>query len=282
MLDTVLGLPLHPLVVHAVVVLLPMVALGVIALAAVPRWRPRFALSLLGLLAVGAASAVVAMLAGNALAERVGLPATHQGWGTALAFTSVVYLVVAGGWLWWVRDEEDEPTAAQGGLGWVAAVLSVVILVLTVGAGHSGATAVWGGVVESAAATASPSAMASQSSAAPSTSPAVSSASPAITPAVEPTSTPPPNGTPAATSTSMPEEGYSMATVEENNTADSCWVAVDGFVYNLTDWIPQHPGGPERILPLCGTDATTAFGTQHGDAPLPNQRLSQFLLGPLA
>mgnify|MGYP003404713658 CR=1 FL=1 len=57
---------------------------------------------------------------------------------------------------------------------------------------------------------------------------------------------------------------------------------VSGFVYDVTDWIPQHPGGPERIIPLCGTDATTAFGTQHGDASLPNQRLSQFLLGPLA
>lgn len=284
MLDTVLGLPLHPLVVHAVVVLLPLVALGVIALAAVPRWRPRFALVLLGLLAVGSASAVVAMLAGNALAERVGLPATHQTWGTALAFTSVAYLVLAGGWLWWVHSDEEEPTAAQGALGWVAAVLSVVILVLTVGAGHSGATAVWGGVVASPAATVSPSASASVPSVTPSISsaPAVTSASPASTPAPEPSSTPSRIGTPPATSTFVPEEGYSMATVEANNTAESCWVAVNGFVYDVTDWIPQHPGGPERIIPLCGTDATTAFGTQHGDAELPNQRLSQFLLGPLA
>ena len=53
MLDTVLGLPLHPLVVHAVVVLLPLVALGVMALAVVPRWRARLALPLLGLLVVG-------------------------------------------------------------------------------------------------------------------------------------------------------------------------------------------------------------------------------------
>lgn len=73
-----------------------------------------------------------------------------------------------------------------------------------------------------------------------------------------------------------------MDMVAEHSTADSCWVAVNGFVYDVTDWIPQHPGGPERIIPLCGTDATTAFGTQHGDASLPNQRLSQFLLGPLA
>ena len=99
MLDTVLGLPLHPLVVHAVVVLLPLVALGVMALAVVPRWRARLALPLLGLLVVGAGSAVVAMLSGNEFAERVGLPATHQTLGTVLAFSAVGYLVFAGGWL---------------------------------------------------------------------------------------------------------------------------------------------------------------------------------------
>ncbi|MEV4388804.1 DUF2231 domain-containing protein, partial [Micromonospora sp. NPDC049580] len=40
--DTVNGLPLHPLVVHAVVVLLPLAALGVAALAVRPSWRGRY------------------------------------------------------------------------------------------------------------------------------------------------------------------------------------------------------------------------------------------------
>ncbi|MHA6512896.1 DUF2231 domain-containing protein [Tessaracoccus sp. Z1128] len=279
MVDTVLGLPLHPLIVHAVVVLLPLAALGVIALVVVPRWRPRFALPLLAILAAGAGSAVVAMPAGNALAEQVGLPAAHQRWGTALAFTSVAYLVIAGGWLWWVRRDTDEPTAARTATGWVAAALSAVVTGLTVLAGHSGATAVWADVV-AAPATASPTVEAPSSPAAtppPGTTPAPSTTATAATSA-----TPTRFGSPPATTTSAPEEGYPAAVLADHATAESCWIAVEGFVYDVTDWIPQHPGGPERIIPLCGTDATSAFGTQHGDATLPNQRLSEFLLGPLA
>lgn len=37
--DTVLGVPLHPLVAHVVVMFVPLAALGTIAVAAVPRWR---------------------------------------------------------------------------------------------------------------------------------------------------------------------------------------------------------------------------------------------------
>lgn len=40
-LFTVFGLPAHPLVVHAVVVLLPLAAVAAIAAALVPRWRQR-------------------------------------------------------------------------------------------------------------------------------------------------------------------------------------------------------------------------------------------------
>ena len=281
MLDTVLGLPLHPLVVHAVVVLLPLVALGVMALAVIPRWRARFALPLLGLLVVGAGSAVVAMLSGNELAARVGLPATHQTLGTALAFSAVGYLVFAGGWLWWVRGAEgDEPSTARDAAGWAAAAFSAVIIALTVLVGHSGATAVWGEVGATPKASPTPSLSLSPSaSSSPTDSPSTTAEA---TPSTEPSATPSRIGTPPATSAFVPEEGYSMDMVAEHGTADSCWVAVDGFVYDVTDWIPQHPGGPERIIPLCGTDATTAFGTQHGDASLPNQRLSQVLLGPLA
>ena len=39
MFDLINGLPVHPLVVHAVVVLLPLAALGTIALAVRPAWR---------------------------------------------------------------------------------------------------------------------------------------------------------------------------------------------------------------------------------------------------
>ncbi len=96
MFDQLLGLPVHPLLVHVPVVLLPLVALGVVALAARPAWRPRYAGLILVFSVVAALGAVGAMLSGNALAARVGLPATHQALGTALVVSSIVLVVVVG------------------------------------------------------------------------------------------------------------------------------------------------------------------------------------------
>ncbi len=39
MFDLINGIPVHPLVVHAVVVLLPLALLGTIAIAVKPAWR---------------------------------------------------------------------------------------------------------------------------------------------------------------------------------------------------------------------------------------------------
>lgn len=73
-----------------------------------------------------------------------------------------------------------------------------------------------------------------------------------------------------------------MADVQENNYRQSCWAAVDGGVYDLTNWIRQHPGGQTRILNLCGTDATSAFTGQHGTAERPNAQLDSMRIGTLA
>jgi uncharacterized membrane protein len=56
-LDTVFGVPAHPLIVHATVVLLPLAALCAIAVALVPALRRRFGL-LVGLLTVAAVALV--------------------------------------------------------------------------------------------------------------------------------------------------------------------------------------------------------------------------------
>ena len=75
--------------------------------------------------------------------------------------------------------------------------------------------------------------------------------------------------------------GYTMAQVRENNSARSCWTAIDGFVYNLTAWINSHPGGSGAILFLCGTDGTNAFKAQHENQSRPALRLDGYRLGRL-
>jgi hypothetical protein len=93
-----------------------------------------------------------------------------------------------------------------------------------------------------------------------------------VAPAVSATPTPTPTPTVA---------GYTMAQVRANNSARSCWTAIDGFVYDLTRWINSHPGGSGAILFLCGTDGTSAFKAQHDNQSRPAIRLDTYRIGPL-
>jgi hypothetical protein len=142
--DTVTGLPLHALVVHAVVVLLPLACLVTIAVAARPSWR-RFAPALVALNAVVAAMAFVAKRSGENLAHRIEQfgtqPAsldTHFLWGARLVWMAAGLLAVAV--VLWL-------THRTKGLANVVAVVAVLGSLATIGVtgvvGHSGATAVW-------------------------------------------------------------------------------------------------------------------------------------------
>ncbi len=112
------------------------------------------------------------------------------------------------------------------------------------------------------------------------------SATPTPTPVATATPTPTPTPTRVATPTPTPTPtattaGYTMAQVRANNTARSCWTAIDGVVYDLTRWISNHPGGASAILFLCGTDGTNAFSAQHQNQARPAVRLDSYRLGPL-
>ena len=76
--------------------------------------------------------------------------------------------------------------------------------------------------------------------------------------------------------------GYTMEKVKANNSAASCWSAINGNVYDLTKWINSHPGGSGAIRSLCGTDGTSAYNGMHGNQGKPQSRLAGYLLGPLA
>lgn len=51
---------------------------------------------------------------------------------------------------------------------------------------------------------------------------------------------------------------YSLSEVTEHSTQESCWIAIEGKVYDVTSFTPTHPGG-EAILAGCGKDATDMF-----------------------
>lgn len=240
----VFGLPLHPLVVHAVVVLLPLSAIGLIACVAVGRWRRHFAgLSVLGLV-VGAGSAFVAAASGNALAAQVGTPTAHQAIGQVLPWVATATLALSAVWYFLQRGRDQQAPLTRG-IGVLAAVAAAASVVVTVLVGHSGATAVWGGTSGTPAATATGTATATASGAAS-------------------------------------DQTYTLDQVKQHNTQADCWAAIDNGVYNLTDWIAQHPGGAERIIGICGTDATAAFANQHSGEQRPETQLTRFYIGKLA
>jgi cytochrome b involved in lipid metabolism len=75
--------------------------------------------------------------------------------------------------------------------------------------------------------------------------------------------------------------GITLATIAKHNSKTSCWSAVNGSVYDLTSWIPNHPGGEQTILSMCGIDGSSGYNGQHGSSSKPARVLGGFKLGIL-
>jgi len=169
------GLPVHILVVHAVVVLLPVAVVAAILVAVWRRARERFGMTVVGLTFVATVLVPVASQSGESLQSRLpdsAIVRAHAALGKdlipfAAVFGICVFAVVAldiyrralgdpgaihgvaarvwaklpSGW----RSRRERPWLSPGTT--VASVLTVVFAVavgyLVVRAGHSGAAAVW-------------------------------------------------------------------------------------------------------------------------------------------
>jgi uncharacterized membrane protein len=150
------GIPAHPLVVHAAVVLVPLAAVFAAASAVWParRWQTRTPAAVLAI--VAAASVQLAAMTGDQLKvhlhEDSPLIQTHEHWAGLLQAASWVLaglMLVA----WWALPHENPlpDKDHQHGvrlLSWPLTVLlpvvSLVVLVLVVLTGDAGAKAVWG------------------------------------------------------------------------------------------------------------------------------------------
>lgn len=146
--DTSAGLPLHPLVVHFAVVLLPLATTGVLVSIYWSWFRRRYlSLSVVGVL-LGTGATVVAKQSGEALARRLGLPVQHANYGTYLTYTSLFFLLLSAFWYWQSRQEALRPTPL---LQYVTTTVGVLVLILAILTGHTGAEAVWKGRLNSTA-----------------------------------------------------------------------------------------------------------------------------------
>lgn len=145
MFDLFLGLPLHVLVNHAVIVLLPLFSIAFILLIFFEKLRVNYSLITISGLAFAFFSALIARQSGQALTLRVGYPANHVWWGQRLVIVSALLFVVALIWYFTVRKK----SLISKLLGYIGVLLALSAIVITVLAGHSGASASWSYKIES-------------------------------------------------------------------------------------------------------------------------------------
>ncbi|MEQ6902485.1 DUF2231 domain-containing protein [Nocardioides sp. YIM 152588] len=156
MFDLINGLPVHPLVVHAVVVLLPLACLGTIAIALKPSWRARYGLLVVACAALATALLPVATSSGEALEEHVGDPGQHAALGEQLAWFAVPLLVLAAALVWFDRRGRSRGAGTVATRSTATRVVAALALVAAVATsvqvyrvGDSGARAAWGDQVAS-------------------------------------------------------------------------------------------------------------------------------------
>ena len=54
----------------------------------------------------------------------------------------------------------------------------------------------------------------------------------------------------------VPDKEFSMEEVQKHNKKDDLWIAVKGVVMDVTNWLDEHPGGPQALFSHMGRDAT--------------------------
>ena len=137
--DLFLGLPVHVLITHVVVVLLPLSAFALISLVFLPKLRKNYLLLTLIGLGVSVVAAFIAKESGEALSYRVGTPSVHTEWGEKTLLIAVALFISALIWQFLLKRKNKFTFI----VGYVAVILAIAALVISYLAGHSGAKASW-------------------------------------------------------------------------------------------------------------------------------------------
>jgi uncharacterized membrane protein len=145
-LDTIGGLPAHPLLVHAPLVLIPLVSVSAVAMVASARFSRRFGAAVAVLSALAVVSAAAAKLSGEAWSETVGFPQPHAELADPLPVIVLLQALLVT--VLWLLDRGRPTNRARPLPVWLLSalvlVISVVAVYWTIRVGHSGAEAVWG------------------------------------------------------------------------------------------------------------------------------------------
>jgi cytochrome b involved in lipid metabolism len=238
--EFVFGIPAHPLIIHAVVVLLPLSAIGMIAMVLIPPFRGKVQKYFVaGTLIIATGNAFLAMQSGQTLNMTKSVSEYHQEWGTRTFYAALGLTALSALWLWLDTKPKSIFKTITGILVVIVSLAAITAAVL---AGHSGAESVW-----------------------------LEDTNMAVPNAV----IPPISDVPPVTT----ESTISLSEVALHASADDCWSVVNGNVYELTQWISGHPGGSSAIESMCGIDASTMFNNQHNGQGEPETSLASFQIG---
>ncbi|OZM83490.1 DUF2231 domain-containing protein [Pseudonocardia sp. MH-G8] len=156
------GIPLHPLVVHAVVVLLPLAALGAVVIAVRRSWRRALGVPVLLVALAGVAAVPMATTTGTQLWTALGghnplidVHAQRASWVLPVAL--IFLLLLAGAVLTELATARAEAglharttTATRArvatGLSVLAALAGLAVTAVVVWVGHAGSVVVWQGI----------------------------------------------------------------------------------------------------------------------------------------
>lgn len=143
---SVAGLPLHPLVIHASIVLIPLVAIGALVMSYLPSFSRRYGKLILVTAIAAQVSLFLAKVTGEAFEEILDKDVgNHAELGEIAPFITLPMVVLI--YLRWRLDR----SGATVGSAWVRRLTSLALIVASLASiavivlvGHSGAESVWG------------------------------------------------------------------------------------------------------------------------------------------
>ena len=56
---------------------------------------------------------------------------------------------------------------------------------------------------------------------------------------------------------------YTLADVKTHDKKDDCWIVINDKVYDVTEFLGDHPGGSSILLTVGGKDASDYFWELH-------------------
>lgn len=135
------GLPTHPLIIHGVVVLLPLLAVFLLVGIFESNLLKRFHLQLIGALALSVVAALAARSSGYALSTVVGQPKSHTEWGNYLVLLAIALFLSFVVYSFFSVYKKNK--IASSSLRVLIALLGLSVIGMTYLVGHSGAESVW-------------------------------------------------------------------------------------------------------------------------------------------